>query len=320
MQFDHASIMVFPGQGSQRLGMLKDYADSFPVVQDTFNAMSAICKEDLWSIVQNGPKEKIDDTRITQPVMFAADLAIWKVWQVLGGCLPSMVAGHSLGEYAALVVSGVLNFEDAGKLVYHRARLMANAFSQGEGAVGVLVHATQVQVQEWCDACSKPESEIKHQVWIANINSPIQFVIAGHKAAVEKVLQLATDHKIKIAMLLPVSVPVHCPLMKETADNLRLYFDEVAFNTPKIPIVFNVDALCHRSPDSIKQALYEQLFKPVQWVKSMEVMMQSKPNLIVESGPGGVLTGLFNRTYKQSDCKMQSLHGVSDLQELFFHE
>jgi [acyl-carrier-protein] S-malonyltransferase len=315
MLVQKSRVIVFPGQGSQRIGMLKDFADSFASVKATFNAMSEICHEDLWRIAQEGPQETLDDTRITQPIMFAADLALYQVLQEWDST-PSFVAGHSLGEYAALVASGILSFEDAGKLVCHRARLMASAYPKGEGAVGVIIQASFEQVQDWCMACSKANSQSGHQAWVANINSPTQLVIAGHKAAVEAVLNLAKLNHSKFAKLLPVSVPVHCPLMQVAADQLKCYFDDVTFHPPTIPMIFNVDACFHQDPKSIKQALYEQLFKPVLWLKSMEVMMSQNPSSIIESGPGGVLAGLFNRTFKEFSGSIIQLNTVCDLQQV----
>lgn len=321
MQFEKSNpILIFPGQGSQRIGMLKDYADSYVQVKDTFDTMSEICNKDLWRIVLQGPQEQLNDTSITQPVMFAADIAIYKVWQALNAPTPCLVAGHSLGEYAALVASGILSFEDAGKLVSHRARLMAASYPQGEGAVGVIVPSSESQVQDWCQTCSKPDAQFAHQAWIANINSQTQIVIAGHKAAVEEVLQLAKDNQVKMTALLPVSVPVHCPMMKDAADQLKVYFDEVIFHAPKVPIIFNVDACFHEKPQDIKQALYEQLFKPVQWLQTMNRIMESQPSVIAESGPGGVLTGLFKRSFKEFNSKMLSLNSVIDLQEFIKNE
>lgn len=316
MLFDQSAMMVFPGQGSQRIGMLSDYAELFPCVKHAFDTMSDICSIDLWQITQQGPVESLNDTRITQPAMFAADIAIWKAWeQSTGGAMPLMVAGHSLGEYAALVCSGILSFKDAGMLVKHRARLMAEAVPDGEGAVGVIIKATLPEVEQWCLEASGNDQYVS----VANINSPIQLVVAGHKAAVEKVLQIAKQNKAKMARLLPVSVPVHCSLLKPAADEFRQYFKEVTFHHPRMPMVFNVDGVCHYQPKNIEQALYEQLFKPVQWLKTMDILMQNKPAMIVESGPGGVLTGLFNRTFKQSDCRMISLNNVTDLQEVCQH-
>jgi len=312
MLFETALMMTFPGQGSQRIGMLKDYADQFDSVQKVFNIVSDICKVDLWDITQNGPDEKINDTRLTQPIMFAADIAIWQAWLEAGGIKPQMVAGHSLGEYAALVVAEVLSLEDAAKLVYHRGQLMAEAYPVGEGAVGVIIKATEPEVEAWCKVVCKPG----HEVSIANINSPIQLVVAGHKAAVEEVLVMAKENKAKMARMLPVSVPVHCPLMKTTADKFQEYFSQVEFKKPEIPMIFNVDALCHYQPENIKKALQQQLYKPVQWVKTMDVMMQNKPSVIVESGPGGVLTGLCNRTFRKVECEFKSLNSLIDLQEV----
>jgi [acyl-carrier-protein] S-malonyltransferase len=244
--------------------------------------------------------------------MFSADVAIWRVWQACGGAQPEMVAGHSLGEYAALVCAEVLSFKDAAQLVCHRGRLMADAFAEGEGAVGVIIKATQLEVEAWCKACSKPGSKVA----IANINSPIQLVIAGHTDAVKEVLQLAKQNQAKMARLLPVSVPVHCQLMQPTAEAFQKYFSGVTFHEPKMPMVFNADALCHLKTEHIQKALYEQLFNPVQWVKIMDVMMQNKPGRIVESGPGGVLTGLLKRTFRASECGMISLNNLTDLQEV----
>lgn len=312
MLFETPTMMIFPGQGSQRIGMLNDYAEKYSLIIDVFNKVSAVCGDDLWDIAQNGPVDKLNDTRYTQPIMFAADLAIWHVWQLINGIKPQMVAGHSLGEYAALVASEILTLEDAAKLVFYRGQLMAEAFPEGEGAVAVIINVTEPELINWCDSISRPG----HEVSIANINSPIQLVVAGHRAAVEEVLTLAKEKQVKLARLLPVSVPVHCPLMKGTADKFKQYIEAATWQQPQIPVIFNVDALCHYQVETIKDALYQQLFKPVQWVKTMDLLMQNKPALIVESGPGNVLTGLLSRTFKQTDCNFMSLSHVSDLEEI----
>ena len=315
MPIQPAIAMLFPGQGSQKIGMLADYADHFPSIKQLFDISSEICDEDLWGIVQNGPAEKLNDTRITQPAMFTADVAIWQVWQNIIDIKPHIIAGHSLGEYAALVCAEVLSFKDAAFLVAQRARLMADGYPIGKGGAGVIVNATQLDVEHWCKEVSRP----KHEVYLANINSPTQLVISGHLNAVKEVLALAKKHDIKLAMLLPVSVPVHCPLMKKAADQLKSYIDDMIFNHPSIPIIFNVDAVCHYQPMQIKKALYEQLFKPVQWLKTMDLINQNKPTDIVEAGPGTVLTGLYNKTFKSSDIKAISLNKLSQLQEFHNH-
>jgi [acyl-carrier-protein] S-malonyltransferase len=307
--------MVFPGQGSQSIGMCSDFAAQFPVVHETFAVASDICGKDIWAITQDGPLELLNDTTITQPAMLAADVAIWRCWESVGGPRPSVVAGHSLGEYAALVCAGVLTLESAMKLVHKRATAMASAQPAGMGGVGVIIGFEQPQVEAWCAEVNTPDSPVS----LANINSPKQLVIAGEKTAVETVLAKATEAKARIARLIPVSVPVHCDLMRGAADLLAPDLAQATFNTPEMPVIFNVDATQKNDATAIEQALVAQLFSPVQWLKTMEAIIALAPETIVESGPGSVLAGLFKRTYRKAPFSVLALNAVEQLPKEFSH-
>lgn len=304
-------IMQFPGQGSQKINMLQDYSKVIPSIKEVFQLASDICQKNIWRIVQEGPEALLNDTTITQPAMLAADVAIWQAWRDASGAQPFMVAGHSLGEYAALVAAECLHLEDAMQLVHKRAQYMATAQAPGVGAVGVIIGFDECDVATWCDVISTPA----YQVSIANINSAQQLVVAGHKEAVEAVLALAKKNKARIARLLPVSVPVHCALMKDAAKKLRQDLDSTTFHQPIMPVVFNVDAQQYDAPDQIKQALYEQLFSPVQWLKTMEVFYHHAPDALVESGPGGVLSGMYKRSYKHTDSAIINLNHYANFQK-----
>lgn len=284
---------VFPGQGSQSVGMLKDLAENFSEVSSTFQEASNALGYDLWSLIQEGPAEKLNSTDITQPAMLASGVATWRVWQAKSGAMPSILAGHSLGEYTALVCAGSLDFVDAIKLVSQRGKFMMEAVPAGTGAMAAILGLDDEAVRQVClDAA---EGDVLEAV---NYNSPGQVVVAGHKSAIERVTVLAKDKGAKRALELPVSVPSHCALMKPAADQLAAAMNTIQFNAPSIPVLNNVDVAAVNSESEIKDALKRQLFSPVRWVEIVEKMSADGVDKIIECGPGKVLVGLNKRINK----------------------
>jgi [acyl-carrier-protein] S-malonyltransferase len=287
--------VVFPGQGSQSVGMLDSYAADWPVVIETFAQASSVLGYDLWEVVSKGPEDRLNQTEITQPAMLAADIAIMRVMMEQCMSKPFAFAGHSLGEYAALVAGGAIEFSDAVKLVAERGRLMQNAVPEGEGAMAAIIGLDNESVRTACTEAAKETSEVVEAV---NYNSPGQVVIAGNVAGVELAMQKATEAGAKRAMRLPVSVPSHCALMKPAADELAKILKLIEIKTPDIQVIHNVDAKSHDEPDEIRDALVKQLYNPVRWVQTMEILGSAADDAIVECGPGRVLTGLNRRIVK----------------------
>lgn len=284
---------IFPGQGSQSVGMLKDLSENFSEVSATFQEASDALGYDLWSIIQDGPAEKLNSTDVTQPAMLASGVATWRVWQAKGGMAPAMMAGHSLGEYTALVCAGSLDFVDAVKLVSQRGKFMMQAVPAGTGAMAAVLGMEDEAVRQVClDAA---QGEVLEAV---NYNSPGQVVVAGNKSAVERVCILAKEQGAKRAIELPVSVPSHCALMKPAADQLAEVLSGIPFNTPSIPVINNVDVVAAESEADIRDALKRQLFSPVRWVETVEKMTADGADQFNECGPGKVLVGLNKRINK----------------------
>jgi [acyl-carrier-protein] S-malonyltransferase len=284
---------VFPGQGSQSLGMLKDLAEAFPVVTDTFKEASDALGYDLWQVVQDGPQEKLNSTDVTQPAMLAAGVAVWRVWQSKDGAKPSVMAGHSLGEYTALVCAGAIDFKDAIKLVAERGRLMQQAVPAGEGGMAAVLGLDDDAVRQACvDAA---EGEVLEAV---NYNSPGQVVVAGSKAAIERIVVLAKERGAKRALPLPVSVPSHCALMRPAAEKLATVLADINVSSPAIPVINNVDVSAASDADAIRDALVRQLYSPVRWVETVQKMAAEGTETLVECGPGKVLVGLNKRIDK----------------------
>ncbi len=281
---------VFPGQGSQSVGMLKELAEAFGEVEQTFAEASAALDEDLWAIVQNGPAEKLNSTEITQPAMLSAGIAVWRVWQARGGASPAVMAGHSLGEYTALVAAGSLAFEHAVRLVAERGRLMQEAVPAGSGAMAAILGLDDEAVIQICAAAA--DGEVVEAV---NFNSPGQVVVAGHKDAVERAVALASERGAKRAVMLPVSVPSHCALMKPAAEKLAAILEDIPVQAPAIPVINNVDVAMPRDPDAIRDALVRQLYHPVRWVETIRAMQAEGVETLIECGPGKVLVGLNKR-------------------------
>ncbi len=287
---------VFPGQGSQSVGMLAELTSSHPEVKYTFERASDVLSLNLWSLITQGPDEELNQTQNTQPAMLAAGFAVWDIWRKQSPIQPTWMAGHSLGEYTALVCSGALTFEDGIKLVAARGRLMQEAVPPGVGAMAAILG---LEDQIIIDICAQAaEKEIVSAV---NFNSPGQVVIAGNKTAVERAMSRAKEAGAKRALLLPVSVPSHCALMQSAADKLDAYLNEIEIVTPTIKLVHNVDVASHDTPDAICNILKEQLFKPVRWVDSINHMHEQGVTRFVECGPGKVLIGLNKRIAKDAE-------------------
>ena len=282
--------MVFPGQGSQAVGMLKDLAENYPVVKSTFDEASQVLGYDLWALVQEGPAEELNKTWQTQPALLASSVAIYRVWQSINGAQPEFMAGHSLGEYSALVCAGVIDFKDAIKLVELRGKLMQEAVPSGTGAMFAIIGLDNDSIQKACEQAAQGQV-----VAPVNFNSPGQVVIAGNKEAVERAGALCKEAGAKRALPLAVSVPSHCALMKPAADKLAITLNDITFNTPKFAVINNVDVKVETSAEKIKAALIAQLYSPVRWTESVEEMAKQGVTMLVEMGPGKVLTGLTKR-------------------------
>ncbi|MCW8900435.1 MAG: ACP S-malonyltransferase [Gammaproteobacteria bacterium] len=284
---------VFPGQGSQSVGMLKDLSENFSQVTATFQEASDALGYDLWSLIQEGPADKLNSTDITQPAMLASGVATWRVWQAKGGAAPQVMAGHSLGEYTALVCAGSLDFVDAVKLVSQRGEFMMQAVPAGTGAMAAILGLDDEVVRQVC--LEAADGEVLEAV---NYNSPGQVVVAGHKSAIERVTILAKEKGAKRALELPVSVPSHCALMQPAAEQLAEVLAGISFATPSIPVLNNVDVVAASSEADIRDALKRQLFSPVRWVETIEKMSADGIDKVIECGPGKVLVGLNKRINK----------------------
>tara|TARA_R110000850_G_scaffold56550_4_gene133163 strand:- start:238 stop:1173 length:936 start_codon:yes stop_codon:yes gene_type:complete len=288
---------VFPGQGSQSLAMLADFTEH-EVVQATFSEASAALGYDLWQLVQQGPVEKLNQTNFTQPALLTASVALWRLWHASTLTTPAMLAGHSLGEYSALVCAGVLSLTDAVKLVEKRGEFMQASVPEGVGAMAAVIGLDDKMIIE---ACLKAENG--EVVSAVNFNSPGQVVIAGHKDAVERAGVLCKAAGAKRVLPLPVSVPSHCALMKDAAEKLAEEFNNVTFSTPSIPVVNNVDVATESSVEAIKIALIKQLYSPVRWTETIQFLAQSGIEQTIEAGPGKVLQGLLKRIDKTITCQ-----------------
>ncbi len=281
---------VFPGQGSQALGMLKELAAAHPAVRETYAEASEALGYDLWALVQEGPVEVLDRTENTQPALLAAGVAVWRVWNARGGARPAWLAGHSLGEYTALVCAGVLRFGDALSLVADRGRYMQEAVPPGTGKMAAILGLGDQDVARACEAAGMNEV-----VSCANFNAPGQVVIAGHAGAVEAAVLRAQDLGARRAVVLPVSVPSHCALMRPAASRLRERLAALPLAAPVVPVVHNADVGSHADPAAIARVLYEQLFGPVRWVEVVRRLCREGVEAVVECGPGRVLAGLCKR-------------------------
>jgi [acyl-carrier-protein] S-malonyltransferase len=280
---------VFPGQGSQTVGMMDGFA-AHPVVRETFAEASDVLGEDLWTLVEQGPADALSLTTNTQPVMLTAGIATWRAWQAAGGPLPIVLAGHSLGEYTALVAAGALAFRDALPLVRFRAQAMQEAVPAGQGAMAAIMGADDGAVVSACAEAAQGQV-----VEAVNFNAPGQIVIAGDREAVERAIGLAKQKGAKRGVLLPVSAPFHCLLMRPAAEKLATHLAQIQLTTPSIPVLHNVDVAEHRDPAAIRDALARQAANPVHWTATVRAIAQRGVTHIVECGPGKVLTGLTRR-------------------------
>ncbi|RYY75500.1 MAG: [acyl-carrier-protein] S-malonyltransferase [Gammaproteobacteria bacterium] len=281
---------VFPGQGSQKIGMLADLASRYPTVAQTFAEASQVLGYDLWVLVQNGSQDDINLTERTQPLLLTASVAVWRVWEEKNGAQPALVSGHSLGEWSALVCAGVVAFKDAVKLVQQRGKFMQEAVPAGQGAMAAIIGLDDDLIIE---ACKKAEQN--EVVSAVNFNSPGQVVIAGSAAAVERASALCKEVGAKRALPLPVSAPFHTSLMRPAADRLAEQIEAIEFNQPRIPVVHNVTAQTEADPEKIKALMIEQIYSAVRWVECINTISKAGITVTVECGPGKVLSGLNKR-------------------------
>lgn len=285
-----SQAIVFPGQGSQSVGMVSAFAAEQSIIKDTFVEASDILGFDLWDLVENGPADVLNQTDKTQPAMLTAGVAVWRAYQAAGGANPAFMAGHSLGEYTALVCAGAFSFKDALPLVANRGKYMLEAVPEGQGAMAAILGLDDDKVREVCDAAA--QNDVLQPV---NYNSPGQVVIAGAKAAVDRAIPVATEMGAKKAIVLPVSVPSHCDLMIPAAEKLQAELEKISVSAPSIPVINNVDVAAYSDSDKIKDALRRQLFSPVRWVETIQYLEQQGVTEIAEFGPGKVLAGLNKR-------------------------
>ena len=306
--FDMSKLaFVFPGQGSQAVGMLADIAAAWPVVRETFAEASEALGYDLWALTQDGPESELNQTEKTQPALLTAGVALWRAWQQQGGKTPDFLAGHSLGEYTALVAADSLSLADGVRLVALRGQLMQQAVPAGEGAMAAILGLDDAAVQQAC-----LEASTVGVVAAVNYNAPGQVVIAGSTAAVARAIEILKAAGAKRALPLPVSVPSHCALMQPAAEKLREALAAVSFSAPVIPVVQNVGARIEADTDAIRAALVRQLYNPVLWVGSVEALAGLGVGRVLECGPGKVLCGLDKRIVKELETA--SLENVASFQ------
>lgn len=292
---------VFPGQGSQSLGMLAELAELHPQIRAAFTEASDGAGVDLWALSQGGPEEMLNRTEYTQPALLAASIGVWRAWQAAHGAQPAVLAGHSLGEYTALVAAGALSLHDGAHLVRLRGQLMQEAAPAGVGAMAAVLGAEDALVLEVCAQAAGSQVVVP-----ANFNSPGQIVIGGDAAAVDRALALLAEKGVRKAVKLAVSVPSHTPLMREAANRLAETMAGLDWRAPALPVVQNVDARVHDGVDAIRQALVQQLYQPVQWTGCVQALAARGATRVAECGPGKVLTGLIKRIDKSLDARTLS--------------
>jgi [acyl-carrier-protein] S-malonyltransferase len=296
---ENAIAFVFPGQGSQQVGMLASAYEKFNVVRDTFAEASVALGYDMWALVQSGPQDALNLTETTQPVLLASSVALWRAWQEESDVCPIIMAGHSLGEFSALVCAGALDFTDAVKLVRRRGEFMQKAVPVGQGAMAAIIGLEDAVINRICEEVAHSHGEVVSAV---NFNSPGQVVIAGHTAAVDAAIIALKAAGAKKAMPLPVSAPFHTRLMKPAGDHLAEVIAEVAISSPRVPVVHNVHAATESDPKVIRRLLVEQIYSPVRWTACMQSILERGARNIVECGPGKVLSGLNRRIDKSLQC------------------
>jgi len=284
---------IFPGQGSQSVGMLAELAAEFALVEETYAEASSELGYDLWQLVAEGPAEKLNQTQYTQPALLAAEIAMWRIWKQKPRTAPLFLAGHSMGEYSALVCANALDFPDAVNLVAERAKLMQQAVPEGQGGMMVIAGLEDEKIAGVC-----AEAAQNQILAPANYNSIGQTVLAGERAAVERAVDIAKQQGAKIAKLLTVSVPSHCELMKPAAEKLVSYLGNINIKNPVIPVINNVDVAVYNNADEVRDGLIRQLYNPVRWVETIQFLYNKGINCLVECGPGKVLAGLNKRILK----------------------
>jgi [acyl-carrier-protein] S-malonyltransferase len=299
---------VFPGQGSQAIGMMSALAKLSPTIEATFREASAVLGYDLWRRCQEGPPELLNSTECTQPAMLTAGIATYRLWLERGGPRPKLMAGHSLGEFTALVAADTLDFGTAVDLVKYRGELMQAAVPPGQGAMAAILGLEDIDIDEACREAAQGEV-----VEAVNFNAPGQVVIAGTAAAVARAIKAAAAKGARRALELPISVPAHSSLMQPAADQLRMRLDSIAFTPPSGVAVYGVDVKTHSSADGIRAGLVKQLYTPVYWAATVRTMIAAGATQIVECGPGKVLTGLNRRVDKNRDLKMMALDDPQSL-------
>lgn len=300
---------LFPGQGSQSVGMLSALAQRFPEVESTFSEASMVLGYDLWSLAQNGPAEELAKTAVTQPLMLTSGVALWRLWKALGEDDPDVMAGHSLGEYTALVCAGSIPFEQAVALVQKRGEFMQQAVAVGQGGMVAVIGPIPKEVEGYCEQAANGEI-----LSVANYNSPVQTVVAGSSGAIARLIEIASNAGAKKVVELPVSAPFHCALMEPAADKLLPFIEGITLTKPKIPVVNNVDVAIVEEPAHIRDALIRQVVSPVRWVELIEKIVRDGAELLVECGPGKVLMGL-NKRISRDSCH-QAIFDVDSLEKV----
>jgi [acyl-carrier-protein] S-malonyltransferase len=288
---------IFPGQGSQTVGMLAELASTYPAILTTFDEASAVLQYDAWELCQTNPNNALDNTEFTQPLLLCASVAIWRLWRALSNRLPAFLAGHSLGEFSALVAAEAIEFADALKAVALRGKFMQQAVPAGTGAMAAVLGLSNPEVQQVCDDIVKQSTT---QEWVApaNYNAPLQVVISGHKTAVIKAMELAKTRGAKLVKLLAVSVPSHCRLMNSAAEQLQQFLASIHLSSPTIPIVNNVAAVCESEPVKIRQALVLQLCQSVRWTEVIQQIVAHDSKIFMECGANTILAGINKRIDK----------------------
>ena len=301
---------VFPGQGSQSIGMMSALAKVSPLIEATFAEASAVLGYDLWQRCQSGPPEALNSTECTQPAMLTAGVATYRLWRARGGAAPALMAGHSLGEFTALTAAGSLDFKTAVDLVRYRGELMQAAVPPGQGAMAAILGLEDTDIEEACREASQDEV-----VEAVNFNAPGQVVIAGHAAAVARAIEIATAKGARRALALPISVPAHSSLMQPAAEQLRVRLESTAFTPAPGVAVYGVDIKMHAGAEGIRAGLVKQLYTPVYWAATVRTMIAAGATQIVECGPGKILTGLNRRVDKNRDLKMMALEDPLALED-----
>ncbi len=286
--------MMFPGQGSQAVGMLAELGETYPQVRACFDEASQILGYDLWKLAQQGPEDQLNQTQRTQPALLCTGVAIWRLWQAQGGPVPKVMAGHSLGEYTALVCAGAMDFAAAVALVAKRGELMQEAVPTGAGAMAAILGLDDAAIIDVCAQAAQGEV-----VSAANFNAPGQVVIAGQRSAVDRAITLASERGARRAVMLAVSAPSHCALMTGAAQKLGEALNAIEIRAPRIPVIHNVDGQARTQTEAIREALVQQLHQPVRWVDTMHGMLAAQPACLIEAGPGKVLAGLGKRIAKE---------------------